>query len=84
MRLSAQSIWWQKSQRLAISALITAVGFSAISLAGWLGSASVFGLPFSLIIALLPAPLLAAGAIFWFADKQNMLDHRFGALDDGG
>ena len=79
-----QAYWWLKTERLAAVVLS---GFAAVMcvpllLADSLDRSTLLGLPLSHLLISLIAPLVLAIAIFWYADRQRLLDHRYDVVED--
>ncbi len=79
-----QSAWWVKSGELA---MIVVAGLAVLVsvlllLAGWFDRGTLFGLPFGYFLVALAAPVILGLAIFWFADRQRMLDGVYDVIED--
>ncbi len=79
-----QTAWWVRTAELAV---IVLAGFAAVVsvpllLAGWLDRGALFGLPFGYFVVAMVIPVVLALAIFWFADRQRVLDNMYDVIDD--
>ena len=79
MRESGQDAWWRRSGQLAAATIAVIV---ALALVPWLfaaafGGRSFLGLPLPYFLFALALPLAILAAIFWFARRQDALDHRY-------
>ena len=79
-----QTRWWRRTVRLAATVLscFAALACVPLLLANSLDRSTFLGLPFGYFLIALATPLVLAMAIFWFADRQRALDHRYDVIDD--
>jgi putative solute:sodium symporter small subunit len=72
----SQTVWWRKTQQLAVTVLVAlALAVSlALLLAVPLDRGTFFNQPFGDFVVGTAAPVALALAIFWFADRQRVLD----------
>lgn len=84
MRGDGQAAWWQETALLASGLIGGAVLIAIIPilLSRLLGDTLILGLAVPLFLLALAVPLAALGAIFWFARRQNSLDHRYDVAGD--
>ena len=81
---AGQTHWWRRTERLAA---IVLSGFAAVMcvpllFADSLDRSTLLGLPFGYLLISLVTPVVLAMAVFWFADRQRLLDHRYNAVED--
>ena len=79
-----QTFWWRRTGRLAA---IVLSGFAAVMcvpllFADSLDRSTLLGLPFGHLLISLVTPVVLAIAIFWFADRQRLIDHRYDVVED--
>jgi putative solute:sodium symporter small subunit len=79
-----QTAWWVRTGELAVVVLagFAAVVAAPLLLAGWLDRGALVGLPFGYFVVALAIPIVLALAIFWFADRQRVLDHTYDVVDE--
>jgi putative solute:sodium symporter small subunit len=79
-----QTAWWVRTAALAtiVLASLAAIVCVPLLLAGWFDRATLFGLPFGYFLLALAAPVVLALGIFWFADRQRVLDHAYHVIED--
>ncbi len=76
--------WWSATARLAAGVCIGLAAFAGLVLifAPALDHGRFIGLPFGYFLIALATPTVLAVAIFWFADRQRGLDHRYDVIED--
>ena len=79
MREGGQENWWRRSVRLAA---VTVGGAAVACLVPWLLSPvlagrTALGLPISYFLFVIVVPIGVFAAVFWFARRQDALDHRY-------
>ncbi len=80
---SNEQSWWRRSRFLAFVALVAGGVLSVLALILPLPDfGHVLGLPFATFAATIGAPVIAALAIFWLADRQSRLDRTHGYYED--
>jgi putative solute:sodium symporter small subunit len=79
MREGGQTVWWRKTGQLAAATLAVLVAVSLVPLlfGGFLAGRTILGLQLSYFLLVLAVPLAILAAIFWFARRQDALDHRY-------
>lgn len=79
MREGGQDIWWRRTSRLAALVVAAAVAFAAspLLLPGVFSGRSLLGLPLGWLVFAEAFPIVALVAVFWLADRQQTLDHRY-------
>lgn len=84
MRGDGQAAWWEETAILAGGLIAGAVVIALlpILISRFLGNTLILGLPVPLFLLALAVPLAALGGIFWFARRQNALDHRYDVAGD--
>jgi putative solute:sodium symporter small subunit len=79
-----QTTWWLSTMRLATAVL---AGFAVVAcvpllFAARFDRATFLGLPFGYFLIALATPVVLAMAVFWFAERQRELDHRYDVIED--
>jgi len=79
-----QTAWWRKSEQLAAILLAGSAALMCVPLllANGLDRSTAFGLPLGMWLIALVAPIVLAIAIFWYADRQRIVDHRYHVAED--
>ncbi len=79
-----QVVWWRATVRLAATVLsvLAAVACLPFLFADSLDRGSLLALPIGSFLIALVSPIVLAVAVFWFADRQRALDHRYDVIED--